>query len=365
MEKKEKKRVYSARRNKYRKLKIGVLYTVMILAILTAGIAIGATVLFKIDTIQVVGESRYDPQEIISLSGVEKGENLITIDTAEGEAAIMSRMPYLETVRIKRKIPSTVNIEVTEAQAAGCIAYQNQYVIISGSGKVLELAQAPLEGVPVIKGAAIKEAELSEEIVLEDETVLTLISDIETARAAAGLASVTELDLTNPVSPTITYDGRIIIKLGMPTDLEYKLQTAVAVLTSEDMKTAQRGTLDVSLAADKGRSYFKPEYGTASQAGTSSEAGVLNTILNTGQPHEPVSCRIAATVTRQGAYSSTNTSRAKAVAGVQSEEASAQTAAGSELSSIPENISSAPDASDSGADLANTGNDGAEPSSGG
>lgn len=72
----------------------------------------------------------------------------------------MSRMPYLETVRIKRKIPSTVNIEVTEAQAAGCIAYQNQYVIISGSGKVLELAQAPLEGVPVIKGAAIKEAEL-------------------------------------------------------------------------------------------------------------------------------------------------------------------------------------------------------------
>ena len=317
MEKKEKKRVYSARRNKYRKLKIGVLYAVMILAILTAGIAIGATVLFKIDTIQVVGESRYDPQEIISLSGVEKGENLITIDTAEGEAAIMSRMPYLETVQIKRKIPSTVNIEVTEAQAAGCIAYQNQYVIISGSGMVLELAQAPLEGVPVIKGAAIKEAELSEEIVLEDETVLTLISDIETARAAAGLASVTELDLTNPVSPTITYDGRIIIKLGMPTDLEYKLQTAV------DMKTAQRGTLDVSLAADKGRSYFKPEYGTASQAGTSSEAGV------------------------------------------QSEEASAQTASGSELSSIPENISSAPDASDSGADLANTGNDGAEPSSGG
>ena len=39
------------------------------------------------------------------LSGVEKGENLITVDTAEGEAAIMSRMPYLETVRIKRKIP--------------------------------------------------------------------------------------------------------------------------------------------------------------------------------------------------------------------------------------------------------------------
>ena len=51
--------------------------------------------------------------------------------------------------------------------------------------------------------------------------------------------------------------------------MEYKLQTAVAVLNSEDMKTAQRGTLDVSLAPDKGRSYFKPEYGASSQAASS------------------------------------------------------------------------------------------------
>ncbi len=63
MEKKEKKRVYSARRNKYRKLKIGVLYTVMILAILTAGIAIGATVLFKIDTIRWWGNHAMTPRK--------------------------------------------------------------------------------------------------------------------------------------------------------------------------------------------------------------------------------------------------------------------------------------------------------------
>ena len=42
---------------------IGVLYTVMILAILTAGIAIGATVLFKIDTIQVVGNHAMTPRK--------------------------------------------------------------------------------------------------------------------------------------------------------------------------------------------------------------------------------------------------------------------------------------------------------------
>lgn len=316
--KKERKRVYSARRNKYRKVKIGILYTVMILAILTAGIAIGVSVLFKIDTIQVVGESRYDPQKIISLSGVEKGENLITIDTAQGETAIMSQMPYLETVRIKRQIPSTVNIEITEAQAAGCIAYQNQYVIISGSGRVLELSQTPLKGLPVIKGAVIKEAELSQKIVLEDETVLTLISDIETARAAAGLTPVTEFDLTNPVSPTVTYDGRIIIKLGIPTDLEYKLQTAVAVLASEDMKTAQRGTLDVSLAADKGRSYFKPDYGASSQAAANTDTES------------------------------------------QSEVTSDQTTSGSDQAETPENSAGDSAVSDSGADLETTGGESTE-----
>ena len=101
---KEKKRVYSARRHKYRKLKIGILYTVMILAILTAGIAIGVTVLFKIDTIQVVGESRYDPRKSYSSAAWKKGKTW-SPSILKREAAIAAKMPYLESVRSSASFP--------------------------------------------------------------------------------------------------------------------------------------------------------------------------------------------------------------------------------------------------------------------
>lgn len=270
MEKKEKKRVYSSRRNKYRKLKIALLYTLMILAILAAGIAIGVTLLFKIGTIQVAGESRYDPQEIIALSGIEKGENLLSVDTEEGEKAILNQLPYLETVQIHRQLPSSISIEITEARAAACLPYQKEYAVISGTGQVLELSQGPMAGIPVVKGAIVKEARPSQRILIEDEALLTLFMDLEAARAAAGLTGITEFDLTDPISPTLTYDGRIIIKLGIPTDLEYKLETAAAVLKEESMAGSQKGTLDVSLASDKGRSYFKPDYSSSSRPVSSS-----------------------------------------------------------------------------------------------
>ena len=109
-----------------------------------------------------------------------------------------------------------MNIEITEAKAAGCIAYDNQYAMINSAGKVLELAQAPLDGGAGYQRRCGEGSGLSQKVVLEDETSLTLISEIEAARASAGLTPVTEFDLTNPVSPTITYDGRIIIKLGIP-----------------------------------------------------------------------------------------------------------------------------------------------------
>ena len=68
----------SARR---RKIRLWLLYFLMTVCILCIGIALSLTVLFKIDTIEVVGETRYDTDQIIALSGIEKGQNLFLCKT--------------------------------------------------------------------------------------------------------------------------------------------------------------------------------------------------------------------------------------------------------------------------------------------
>ncbi len=247
----------SARR---RKIRLWLLYFLMTVCILCIGIALSLTVLFKIDTIEVVGETRYDTDQIIALSGIEKGQNLFLCKTQEGSEAIEHAMPYIETAEITRSLPSKIQIHITETVPVGLVEYAGQYVVISSSGKVLETTATEIEDLPVIKGLEIQSAELGSVMEYQDETVKDILEDITQAITATGMQDIKEIDLTSPTNPKLNYQDRILIKLGQPIDLVIKLRNAMVALQPEHIQTYERGTLDLSLTAEDGRSFFNPDY---------------------------------------------------------------------------------------------------------
>ena len=247
----------SARR---RKIRLWLLYFLMTVCILCIGIALSLTVLFKIDTIEVVGETRYDTDQIIALSGIEKGQNLFLCKTQEGSEAIEHAMPYIETAEITRSLPSKIQIHITETVPVGLVEYAGQYVVISSSGKVLETTATEIENLPVIKGLEIQSAELGSVMEYQDETVKDILEDITQAITATGMQDIKEIDLTSPTNPKLNYQDRILIKLGQPIDLVIKLRNAMVALQPEHIQTYERGTLDLSLTAEDGRSFFNPDY---------------------------------------------------------------------------------------------------------
>ena len=63
----------SARHNRKRKhgrRRMGLLFKLLCGAALAAALTVGATVFFQVETIAVVGSSRYTPEEVIAASGV-------------------------------------------------------------------------------------------------------------------------------------------------------------------------------------------------------------------------------------------------------------------------------------------------------
>ena len=247
----------SARR---RKIRLWLLYFLMTVCILCIGIALSLTVLFKIDTIEVVGETRYDTDQIIALSGIEKGQNLFLCKTQKGSEAIEHAMPYIETAEITRSLPSKIQIHITETVPVGLVEYAGQYVVISSSGKVLETTATEIEDLPVIKGLEIQSAELGSVMEYQDETVKDILEDSTQAITATGMQDIKEIDLTSPTNPKLNYQDRILIKLGQPIDLVIKLRNAMVALQPEHIQTYERGTLDLSLTAEDGRSFFNPDY---------------------------------------------------------------------------------------------------------
>ena len=63
--------------------------------------------------------------------------------------------------------------------------------------------------------------------------------------------------MSDPAALTLTYDGRITIKLGAFADIPAKLKLAAGAVENEDrVNSGEYGTLDATIT-DK--AYFKPE----------------------------------------------------------------------------------------------------------
>ena len=111
----------SARHNRKRKhgrRRMGLLFKLLCGAALAAALTVGATVFFQVETIAVVGSSRYTPEEVIAASGVAVGDNLFRMNKNQVSQRIRQQLPYIGDVAVQRGLPSTLTFTVKEWAAA-------------------------------------------------------------------------------------------------------------------------------------------------------------------------------------------------------------------------------------------------------
>ena len=242
-----------------RKIKIFLFYTLILFLVVGGGIFISFTLLFKIETIGVEGETRYDKSEIIKLSGVKKGENLFLSKTKSGEDAIEKSLPYIGSAVISKKIPNGIIINVSETYPDAQIESKEGYIVINLEGKVIDIVSNPVENVCIVKSASLKDPVIGNKIEFYDEGNKVLFENLLNEVRNCDISNVKVIDLSNPMHIFLDYDNRIKIELGSPDDANYKLRTA-AVILRDELQQNDRGKLDVSLSVQNNKTYFTPDY---------------------------------------------------------------------------------------------------------
>ena len=123
-----------------------------ILFILLSGgiIAFALSPVFEIKTINVEGNIKISKGEIISLSGIKENENIFKTNIGQAKNNIKENA-YIESVTIKRTLPSVITINVSEREATFMIEDINGLVYINNQGYLLEIAQDKLN-VPTLSG---------------------------------------------------------------------------------------------------------------------------------------------------------------------------------------------------------------------
>lgn len=271
----------AGRRKRRRRGKRTLHYLLLLVFLLVVGAVLSMTVLFKIERVDVVGVDRYTPDEVAAVSGVLEGDNLLRINKREIEENILTRFPYIDSVQVRRRIPTSVEIAVTQAQPVGAISLEDEVLLIDRAGKVLErgLVMVP-EGTPLVKGIdasgvmpgetlgaytppvkkkgeELTEAEKAEQARAEEtQEKLLMLRYLLEAMEASGFENLTNVDLSDRLNIRIMYEGRITLELGSEMQLEYKLALVKSVLEN-NIGPDEVGTLDATDAA-RSRVVFSP-----------------------------------------------------------------------------------------------------------
>lgn len=242
-----------------RKIKRVLFYIVTILVLVVICALVSLTVFFKIDSIQVEGKIRYESDEIISASMIKQGDNFILCKTSPGEREIYEKFPYIEEVDIYKKLFNKIIIRVKEATPTSIIESGGKYILLSESGKIIDISTNRQSNVPIILGARLEKPKLSSSVRYQDENIKEYIDEMIACAEKYDIGTLETIDISNLSKIVLKISRGLSIVIGAPENIDYKLKTASKIM-DQNISENDKGILDVSLAATEGgKSYFNSQ----------------------------------------------------------------------------------------------------------
>lgn len=241
------------KKKRRRRRRIKALISFLLIIAITL-VILSLTVFFKIDGITVQDNTVYPSGEIISVSGVEAGDNLFALNSSKIEQRITKNLPFIKKVELKRQLPSKLSLVITETVEEVCYYKDGIYYTADKEGKILkEYTEQPTDMI-LIKTAS--EINLSVGQYIE----YTAIEEKDLINKHFELADhygyrLNTVDVRNIYNSTVKIDNRFIVEFGTYSNIELKAAHLNAMLKQMDAQNT--GIIDLKVwTPEKNEAFF-------------------------------------------------------------------------------------------------------------
>lgn len=235
-----------------------------VVAIVVA-LVFGISIFFKVDVVTVSGADKYTPYMVQEASGIQNGDNLLTLDKVRASSKIIAALPYVESVRIGIQLPDTVNIEITEMDVVYSVKDSTgAWWLINSGGRVIINADSATAGSHTQLDGVVLQSPVSGQQAVAADVEVSLGDDAQTTQNLPGtprlsaalsilqyledhsvIGTVASVDVTDLNDIQIWWFGQQYqVLLGDTTQLGYKIQCMKSAI--DKLEDYQQGILDVS-----------------------------------------------------------------------------------------------------------------------
>jgi len=222
------------------------IYRVLMLVAVVAAVMCVSTLFFRVRTVTVSGADHYLPESVATSARIPLGERLFYVDRKAAQQRIREQMPYVDTVKIRIRLPDQLEIRITECEPLAAVEYKGVHYIIDDDRKLLEYLPAPSEqSLLQITGLTPQEPTLGKTLAtgdtIRDNSLQTILDYLDTI---AQLGTVDTIDITRSYNVTVRLADRFTLSLGDTTQMDRKLLVLDEVLSRLEPEVT--GVIDLS-----------------------------------------------------------------------------------------------------------------------
>ena len=235
--------------------RFGVLYKLLTLVVVCAAAVLALTLFFKVESVEVTGNSRYSAQEIQNACGVSLGDNLYLLSKPDMVQRLHQQLPYIDEVRITRRLPNTLCVQVTEFSTVYAVEQEGTVWLLTSGGKIVETA-AERGDTPLIDGCELLAPSLGGDVsfALElqnrRESLFALLTALESAELTGDVRAI---HLGDPTVLSMDYTESFTVE--MPYGADYPRLLRYLTLVIEELETNLTGVIDLTR---DGEPHFRP-----------------------------------------------------------------------------------------------------------
>lgn len=248
------KRIERQRKIRKRRLILGFWFFMILLA--CVGTVLSFTVFFPIEKITATGSSIYTEEQILNASGIEKGDNLLSISEKATLKKLKKTLPYIETLDFDKKLPSTLKLKVSDAEEFTSYCKKDMYYTVSESGWVLNKSSIPPENIYTVLGVDFS-GKVGTEIVFNDIDQKNLINEIS-KNLNENEIKINYIDITDTITILIGVENRFTVNLGTSNFITEKIRHLSGMI--EKIPEESKGNINLSMwTTDNTQGTFKAE----------------------------------------------------------------------------------------------------------
>lgn len=211
-------------------------WVILLMALVASFIFFMMSPLFNVSEISVSNNQTISSDMIISLSGIQIGENIYKTSSHVIQKRVKENA-YIESVTVSRKLPNKIELIIKERKATYMLEYANSYAYINNQGYILEIAEQKLE-LPIISGyqTSQEEIQVGKRLQEEDlERLATVLKIVESANGNGIGQFITRINISNKQSYLLALESKKkLVYIGDASNLSNRMLYIKAMMEKEE-----------------------------------------------------------------------------------------------------------------------------------